>query len=144
MARYERVIQIHAAPHNVWPVMIDVDRWPEWSASMLSIVRDGSGPFGLGSTAKVAPKGTKAATWRVTQFDSGRSFTWETQYMPGLRVIAGHAIEPADGGTRTRLWITAGGALAPLFGGLIARMSRRNVDLEAEGLKRRSEGSITT
>jgi hypothetical protein len=56
-----------------------------------------------------------------------------------MTISAGHALEPADGGTKVTLSITASGVLAGLVSWLIHFTSRHNMDMEAEGLKRRSE-----
>jgi carbon monoxide dehydrogenase subunit G len=139
MAAYERTIQIDAPPSAVWTVIADVERWPEWTPSILSVVRNEPGPFGLASTARVKPKGFPESVMRVTEFSSERSFTWEGTGGPGLRVAANHVIEPAAGGSRVTLSITPAGPAAPFVGWLVARMSKRNVDTEARSLKRRVE-----
>jgi hypothetical protein len=69
----------------------------------------------------------------VSEFVEGRSFTWGTD--SGVRVVAGHVIEPEASGSKVTLSITTRGLFAPL----IVRTSRRNMQIEAEGLKRRSE-----
>ena len=140
MVGYERTIQIDAPLAAVWAVLADVERWPEWTPSILSVVRKEPGPLGLASTAKVKPKGFPESLLRVTEFSPGRSFMWEGSGGPGLRVILAHAVEPAaDRGSRVTLTISAAGPLAPFAGWLVARMSKRNVDTEAESLKRRVE-----
>jgi hypothetical protein len=53
--------------------------------------------------------------------------------------VAGHVIEPEASGSKVTLSITTRGLLAALFAPLIVRTSRRNMQIEAEGLKRRSE-----
>ena len=137
MARYERTIQIDAPPSAVWAVMANLERWPEWTPTILELLTDGA--LGSGSTARVTPKGRREGVWRVTEFLPERSFTWETGAGPALRVVAGHVVEPADRGSRGTLTITPAGPAAPLVGWLVARMSKSNVDTEAESLKRRVE-----
>ena len=86
------------------------------------------------------PKGFPESVLTVTEFSAGRSFVWEGRGGVGLRIIASHVIEPADGGSRVTLSIIPAGLAAPFVGWLAARMSRSNVDTEAESLKRRAEG----
>jgi hypothetical protein len=71
----------------------------------------------------------------VVEYDEGRSFTWETSMLPGLRVSGGHAIEPEDSGTRVTLSLRASGPAWALFGWALARTFRQNVEREAAGLK---------
>jgi carbon monoxide dehydrogenase subunit G len=47
MARYKRTVQINAAPAIVWFVLADIERWPEWTPSILKIIREGDGSFGV-------------------------------------------------------------------------------------------------
>lgn len=139
MARYERVVQIAAPPATVWSVLEDVERWPEWTPSILSVVRQEATAFGLDSTANVRPKGFPESLLRVTEFSPGRSFTWEGSGGPGLRVILPHVIELDGDASRVTLSVTAAGPAAPFLGWLVARMARRNIKTEAESLKRRAE-----
>jgi carbon monoxide dehydrogenase subunit G len=139
MPKLERTVRIAAPPSVVWRVMIDVKRWPEWTPSIRSVKPQGAGAFGTGSVALVTPRGRPESPWTVTAFEPERSFTWETKVGERLWVLAGHVIEPDSAGARVTLSISTRGRMAPLLGWLIARMSRRNVDEEAAGLKRRSE-----
>lgn len=140
MARYDRVVQIAAPPAVVWSVLEDVEKWPQWTPSILSVVRESAGAFGLGSTAKVKPKGFPESVLTVTEFSPGRSFTREGKGGAGPRAILSHVIEPADGGSRVTLSMIPAGPAALLVGWLAARMSKSNVGTEAESLKRRAEG----
>jgi hypothetical protein len=72
------------------------------------------------------------------RYREGRSFVWENR-TPGIRNVAGHYIEPNDGGSRARLTIDISGGLAALMRPYLSYVTRRNVGWEIEGLKRRSE-----
>jgi carbon monoxide dehydrogenase subunit G len=141
MIRISRTIHINTPPHAVWAVMTDVERWPEWTESMKSVERLEQGPFGLGSTAKLRiRRAPTAGIWKVTEFTEGRSFTWEID-SGGVHGVATHLIEPDGAGSNATLTVTLSGLIATLFGWAIAGPSRDNVRMEAEGLKRRCEGS---
>ncbi len=137
MPYVERRISIEAPPAVVWSVMADVERWPEWTESIRSVRPLDEPRLAAGRRYRIDARGAPPATWRVEQVDEGRGFVWATA--SGARIIAGHTIEPSDGGAAVTLSIRTEGLLAALFGWAIARLSRRNMDLEAEGLKRRSE-----
>ncbi len=135
----ERSVHIEAPPEVVWRVWTDIERWPEWTASMRKITRLDQGRFGPNSSAHVRANAPPAADWRVTQFDDGRSFTWEAE-MTGARAVATHLVEPD--GARSKATMTfsiSGGLLVTLLAPLFALISRRNLRMEAAGLKRRAE-----
>ncbi len=137
MAYVERRISIDASPPVVWSVMAEVTLWPEWTASIRRVEPLDAAELAVGRRYRIAARGAPPGTWRVTELDEGRSFVWATT--SGIRIAAGHLIEPADGGSDVTLSIRTHGLLGAFFGSAIARLSRGNMDLEAEGLKRRSE-----
>ena len=138
--RYEREIEIDAPADRVWPVIEDVEHWSEWTASVTSIEIVDGRPFGEGTQARVKQPRLPAAVWTVTRHDPTRSFRWEATG-PGVRSMGDHAVRP-DGEARSvaTLVFEQRGPLGALTGLLFGRMIRRYVDMEAEGLKRRSEG----
>jgi len=135
----ERTIDINAPPERVWAVMVDVERWPEWTESIRSVERLTGEPFGLASEARLRVKGAPESTvWRVTEYTERQSFTWET-HARGVHSRASHVIDPEGDGSRVTLSVTNSGWPARLFAPFIAMIGRRNLRLEAEGLKRRCE-----
>ncbi len=89
----------------------------------------------LGSSAKVTPHGFMGSVWVVTEYEEGRSFAWEADFLPGAHLVADHVIEPADGGTRLTLSLTSSGPVAMLLSPVLGRISRRNTRQEGEGMK---------
>jgi uncharacterized membrane protein len=138
MVRVEETITIDAPPPAVWAVMADVERWPEWAPHVRSVAPESGDAFGPGSRWRLDMDGGPAAVWTVTNYEEGQAFTWESA-SPGVKTRAYHVIDPQDGGSRVTLGIVATGIGATLFGFYIARISRRNVRSEADGLKRRCE-----
>ena len=141
MARWVRSIEIEATPAHVWNVMADVASWPEWTESILS-VEEVSQPFGTGGSALVQARGPATSVFRVTRWEPGRGFDWETRAR-GATAIAGHWIEPAGAGRSTAtLSVTIPGIVAAVLKPLLGRGIQRNLTMEAEGLKRRSEAAV--
>jgi hypothetical protein len=134
-----RTADINASPATVWQVMMDVERWPEWTPSTLRVQRHDDGPLRLGSTATLELRRAPKATWTVTQFEEGRSFYWLSKPAVGPAVLAGHVIEPASEGAHVTLSIEPQGVLGTLFSPLIVLLSVANVEAEAAGLKQRCE-----
>ena len=60
---------------------------------------------------------------------------------PGFRNVATHSVEPTATGSRATLSIDQHGVIGELFARLTADITCRYLDLEAAGLKRRSEES---
>ncbi len=140
MARWERSIEIEATPAHVWGVIADVSRWPEWTGSILS-VEDVSHPFGAGGKALVHALGQPKSVFRVNHWAPGQGFDWETKAR-GATAVAGHWIEPAGAGrSKVTLSITIPGPLAALLRPVLGRGIERNLAMEADGLKRRSEAT---
>jgi len=142
--RIERVIEIVAPPRQVWSVMIDVVRWPEWTGSVSSVeLLDQSPKLMVGSRVRIRQPRLAPAVWKVTEIEPERCFEWRS-VLPGLTSIGEHRIEPVGADrARVTLSIEWSGLLAPVINLLYGSLSRRYVETEAEGLKRRSEGGKT-
>ncbi|HYM14461.1 MAG TPA: SRPBCC family protein [Dehalococcoidia bacterium] len=137
MLRSQYTTHIAAPPVAVWGVLMDVQRWPEWTPTMRRVERLDDGAFGAGSRARITLRGMPPGVWRVSQFTGGSSFTWQTE--TGLRISAMHTLEAEDAGTRLTLATEASGLLAVAFAPLVLWLSRRNLRREAHGLKRHCE-----
>jgi uncharacterized protein YndB with AHSA1/START domain len=135
--KLQRKVHIEAPPERVWHVMTDIERWPEWTPSTLAVKRLDDGPLRIGSSAELELRGAPKAVWVVSELEEGRWFRWDSRAMPS--VSAGHLVEPAGNSADVTLSIEPRGVLGTLLAPLIVRMSRKNVEAEAEGLKRRCE-----
>ena len=69
MVRTEQLVTISAEPAAVAAVLLDVQRWPEWTPSVTEVRRRESGPRAVGSTALVRQPRRPPVTWRVTALD---------------------------------------------------------------------------
>jgi hypothetical protein len=77
--------------------------------------------------------------WQVTEIEPGSSWTW-VQRSPGVRVTARHYVSAQPGGrTLVRQQLDQGGLLGALVGRLMVKKTKRFLELEAKGLKARSE-----
>jgi uncharacterized membrane protein len=138
--RYEVRVDIAAGEDVVWAVLVDVERWPEWTSSIRRVQRLDEGSFDVGSRVRIVQPMLPPAVWRVTTFAPGRGFAW-TSRATGLTTVADHRIAAASDGVVVTLSIAQDGPLAGLFGALSGRLTRRYVDTEARGLKARCESA---
>ena len=138
MATFDTVIDINAPPGRVLAVLMDVERWPEWTSTVTSIKRLDAGPFDVGSKAMIKQPKLMPAVWGVTELDKHRNFTWAMR-SPGLKVEAGHVVNPRGEGSRVTLSLNFSGFLAPVMSRFYANLNRRYLATEAKGLKERCE-----
>jgi hypothetical protein len=131
---------IRAESKSVWATLVDVERWPEWTRSVDEAERLDDGEFGIGSRARVRQPRIPVAIWKVTEFESGRSFTWVSEAI-GIRSVGTHLLEPrGDGTVSLTLTLVQTGWLAWLVRSRAEKTARDYLAMEAQGLKRRCEG----
>ncbi len=135
----EDSVEIDAPAQLVWKVFSDVERWPEWTASVTSLVgRDGT-DLAVGKRFSIKQPGMSKLTWKVTDIDPGLSWTW-VQRAPGAFASARHdIIAQPDGRTLVRQRLDQRGVLGALVGRMMLKKTKRFLELEAQGLKTRSE-----
>jgi uncharacterized membrane protein len=139
LMNHEVTIDIQAPSTAVWETLIDVERWPEWTQSVKRVQRLEAEPFGVGSTARVEQPRLRPMVWKVTEFDPEHSFIWAAT-SAGITTVGAHGVSPsADGGVRVSLAFHQTGALAALLTPFIGDMTRRYLQMEANGLKQRCE-----
>lgn len=128
-----------AAPlQDAWTVLADVERWPEWTDSMSKVELIG-GPLAVGTKVRIKQPRLPPVVWEVTHLDAGRAFSWEATSL-GMTTVADHRLM-SEGPDRVTLalCIQRSGPLAPVVDLVFGRLTRRYVEMEAEGFKRRCE-----
>src|ERR1700723_1209767 len=98
MPDYAASADILAPLAKVWAVLVDVERWPEWTPTVTRAERLEPGPLALGtptrpaSCTRIAQPKLRPAVWRVTQLDREKGiFVWQSR-ASGITVSAGHFV----------------------------------------------------
>jgi hypothetical protein len=104
------------------------------------ITRWGTGPLAVGTRALVWQPKFPPALWTVTALEPGRGFTWVSR-APGLRVTGSHSIAPTATGSRVTLSLVYAGLMGRLMARWTGNITRRYIEMEARGLKERSEAA---
>jgi len=137
--RFDLAVEIQASSERVWAVLMDVERWPEWTASVSSVQRVDRVPLTVGSRTKIVQPKLWPAEWVVTELDENTgNFTWVNRG-PGIQVTAGHRLEPHGNWTRCTHSLDFSGLLSPLIVWLYGALSRQYLATEANGLRARAE-----
>ncbi len=137
---FETTRHVDAPTQQVWEVLFDVARWPEWTPTIERVERLDEGPFQLGSRAKVRQPKLPQALWQVTEVVDGRNFTWEAKG-PGMKTIARHAVVPDGTGSTVTLSIEQTGPMGAVAATLWRGLTQRYIELEAESLDKRVTGA---
>jgi uncharacterized membrane protein len=136
--RFESSVHIEASPARVYEVFSDVERWPEWTASITSVERLEPGPLTVGSKTRIKQPKLPVAVWEVTELVEGSHFVWVATG-PGVRTVAGHYVEADGTGARAISRIDQQGPGGWLIGTIYKGLSNRYLAMEGAGLKARSE-----
>ena len=132
-------IEIEAPASMVWDVFSDVERWPEWTASVTRLVAlDGPG-IAVGRRFEIKQPRMPRLVWEVTEVVPGKSWTW-VQRSPGGSTFARHdVVEKADGHALVHQQLDQRGPVGAIVARVVHGMTKRYLELEARGLKARSE-----
>ncbi|WP_425955734.1 SRPBCC family protein [Xylanimonas sp. McL0601] len=141
--RYDTTVDVAAPPQDVWRVLEDVETWPTWTKSMMSVRRSAAGPLVAGEHVKVRQPGMPPAEWTVTAVEPGASFSWSS-HATGVTTSATHVVAPTHDGSRVTLTIEQHGPLAGLTGMMLGGKVRRFVEIEAAGLRDRLQRPSST
>ena len=135
----EDSIDIEAPADVVWRVYADVERWPDWTASMDEVTFVRGDALADGAEVRIKQPRLPRVTWVVTELRPGASWTWEAR-SPGALTVARHVVTATDDGTtRVEQSIDQTGPLGGLVGRAIAGLTHRYLRMEAEGLKATAE-----
>ena len=133
MSDFRYDVEIRVSPSRVWSVLLDVERWPEWTTSVSRIQRMDLGPLTLGSRTRIWQPRLMPAVWCVTSLDEGRRvFGWTTRTL-GVKIVGRHQVDAFKNHSRVALSLHYTGPLSVV----VARVYR---DLIWDYLRREGNG----
>jgi uncharacterized membrane protein len=139
MSSFQYAVDVFAPFERVWTVLVDVERWPQWTPTVTRVERLESGALAIGSRTKIWQPGLMANTWRVTALDEGIGvFTWETS-RPGIKIVATHRASVTPEGVRVTLALDYKGLLGALMAWQLKDLNWDYLTKEGQGLKARCE-----
>ena len=139
MGNFRYTVEVFAPPERIWAVLVDVDRWPEWTPTVTRVERLEEGPLAVGSQTKIWQPQLTPVVWRVTVLDEAAGvFTWTTS-KPGIQVTATHTIEANGDGVRVTLSLDYSGLVGVLMAWQLKDLNWDYLTREAAGLKQRCE-----
>jgi len=133
-------VQVRAGADVVFALWSDAAGWPEWDPDL-----DGAelhGPFAVGSSARLKPRGGPSTRIRLTEVTPSRSFS-AVCTLPLCRMVFDHLIEPLPDGCRVTHTVRFDGLLAVLFRRLIGPQIARGLPGTMAGLKRAAQALAT-
>jgi uncharacterized protein YndB with AHSA1/START domain len=133
-------IEISRRPEDVFAYASDFAHFPEWQGGVLSARPEGDAPLAVGSkavvTRRIGPR-ELPTTEEIAQLNAPR--TWAVRGVGGrLTAIAKGAIEPLDGGERSRVTIAMefeGHGIGKLLVPLVSRQARKQLPRNERKLK---------
>ena len=109
-------ITIDAPAAEVWRVFTDVERWPEWTASVTRLAALDGPEIEVGRRFQIEQPRMPKLVWEVTEVSPGVSWTWR-QRSPGGTTLATHeVVAEGDGRTLVRQRIDQRGPVGVLVG----------------------------
>ncbi len=132
-------VTIDAPARLVWDVFSDVEQWSEWTPSVTRLVGLDGPNLAVGKRFEIKQPRLPKLVWEVTEVTPGVSWTW-AQRSPGGSALARHdVIAESECRTLVRQEIDQQGVVGALVGRLMRPTTKRYLELEAQGLKARSE-----
>jgi hypothetical protein len=134
----ERASLINSTPDHIFSVLKQLDKWNQWTKSIISISFVNNDIIKVGAKIKVRQPKLSPAVWTITEILENKTLVWEKKSL-GLKMTANHFIQESTEGPVVKLQIIYQGFLATLFYRLTASLTESYLTMEIAGLKKRCE-----
>jgi uncharacterized protein YndB with AHSA1/START domain len=96
-------VEIECPPSEVWSVLSDTERLPEWFAEFEETQEDSAGPSGLGAVVRYTlQQGHRSGTFEIVEWDPPRRLAWDGPHLRwaggGARPRGSHTLADAGDG----------------------------------------------
>ena len=143
MSDFRHVVEIRVSPADVWKVLLDVERWPEWTTSVSKVQRMDIGPLTIGSRTRIWQPKLMPAVWQVTSLDNRRHiFAWTTHTF-GIKIVARHQVDTIGERSRVTLSLTYTGVVGAVLARAYRDLNWDYLAREANGLRGHCEAPVT-
>jgi hypothetical protein len=134
----ETAVEIEASPSAIWEVYADVGRWPDWTASITSVVPLDGPEIAVGHRFEIRQPRFPKLVWVVTAVEPGVSWTWRQKSFGGT-TVASHQLTSTGNRTVVGQRIEQRGPIGVTVGLMMRGLTKRYLTMEGEGLKARVE-----
>src|SRR4051795_3007386 len=131
-------VEIEAFPSAIWDIYADVERWPDWTASIKSVVGLDGPEIAVGHRFEIRQPRFPKLVWVVTAVEPGASWTWRVKSL-GATTTASHELESSGDRTIVRQRIEQRGPIGATVALMTRRLTKRYLKMEGEGLRSRVE-----
>src|ERR1700757_5238911 len=101
----EKTSVINALPGDIFKVLMDFERWKQWTASITKMSILNNDRPGRGARIKILQPKLPPAVWIITESLPDRSLTWEKRSF-GLVMLSEHLIITGNNGTSVTIRMT--------------------------------------
>ena len=142
MSDFRYVFEIRVSPARVWSVLLDVERWPEWTTSVTKVQRMDLGPLTLGSRTRIWQPRLMPAVWCVTSLDkTAPIFVWTT-HSSASRSSPATRSNAIGAHSRVTLGLHYSGVLGPIMARFQRDLIWDYLAREGTGLRARCEAPV--
>jgi hypothetical protein len=134
----EKKSVINARPQDIFNVLMNVERWNQWTKSITKISILDSRQLAPGVKIKVLQPKLPPTIWTIKEIIMDKLLTWEKRYF-GFSMLSEHLIMDQNNEISVTIRVTYNGPLAGLFYKLTHTLTDNYMTLEINGLKRECE-----
>ncbi len=134
----EKKSVINARPQDIFNVLMNVERWNQWTKSITKISILDSRQLAPGVKIKVLQPKLPPTIWTIKEIITDKLLTWEKRYL-GFSMLSEHSISIQNNEITVTIRITYIGPLAALFYKLTHALTDNYMTLEIKGLRRECE-----